>query len=96
MLIMCNLLSNSINFEFRCEMIVIRRVRKVEVKSTFEDNGIGIDTNKLNSQMFKPCKRFNTTPIGKGIGLHLIKTSIEKNNGKASAKSTPGHGACLM
>ena len=59
---------------------------------TFSDNGIGMDLNRYGSNLFKPFKRFTNKAEGKGIGLHIIKTMIEKNGGKIEVESAPGEG----
>ncbi|MEL7342044.1 MAG: ATP-binding protein [Bacteroidota bacterium] len=57
-----------------------------------EDNGIGIDLEKVGNRLFRPFKRFTEQADGKGIGLHLVKSMVEKNGGKIVVQSQPGHG----
>lgn len=58
----------------------------------FHDNGIGMDLHKIGDKLYKPFKRFSTQAEGTGVGLHLIKSMIERNGGKISLKSKPGVG----
>ncbi len=90
-----NLLSNSI--KYRSE----NRPLKIEIHSsksgdlvqlTFRDNGIGIDLEKNRRHLFKPFKRFVDNISGKGIGLHIVKSMVEKNGGHIELDSTLGEG----
>lgn len=56
------------------------------------DTGIGIDIEKHGKNLFQPFKRFTDQAPGKGIGLSIIKSMIEKNNGKIEVESTVGQG----
>lgn len=57
-----------------------------------KDNGIGIEANHLD-KLFDKFSRFSVQSEGTGIGLHLVKKSIEKIGGVLSVKSTPGSGS---
>jgi PAS domain S-box-containing protein len=93
--VMRNLISNSIKYSSD------KRKSKVKIKTyhegpfiimEFEDNGIGIDLKKYGKNMFKPFYRFTQRSEGKGIGLHLIKSMVEKNGGKIEVKSEINEG----
>lgn len=56
------------------------------------DNGIGIDLQEHKTNMFQPFRRFTSQAKGKGIGLSIVKATIEKNNGKIAVDSTVGVG----
>ncbi|MEX2336485.1 MAG: HAMP domain-containing sensor histidine kinase, partial [Fulvivirga sp.] len=62
----------------------------------FSDNGIGIDLKEHGKNLFQPFKRFSQQATGKGIGLSIIKSMIEKNNGKIEVESAPGEGSTFL
>jgi signal transduction histidine kinase/ligand-binding sensor domain-containing protein len=58
----------------------------------FSDNGIGIPLDiqhRVFEMFFKATERSKDT----GLGLHIVKTSIEKLNGTISLESKPGVGS---
>jgi PAS domain S-box-containing protein len=61
-----------------------------------EDNGIGIDLEKVGNSLFKPFRRFTKQSEGKGIGLHIIKTMVEKNGGRIEVSSQLGEGTTFQ
>jgi len=56
----------------------------------FEDNGSGIDS-KAMPRIFEPY--FSTKKGGSGLGLILVKETVEKHGGKVQVESRPGKGA---
>jgi signal transduction histidine kinase len=94
--ILSNLINNSIKY---------REVEKepfINISTSFEsdyillkvqDNGIGMDMSKVSKDIFKPFRRFSNSRDGKGIGLHLVKSMVEKNGGKIEVESEPGKGS---
>lgn len=93
--IMKNLVSNSIKYssEERNPLIQIS-TSKVDdfVMLQIKDNGIGLDLNKYGNNLFKPFNRFTNKAEGQGIGLHLIKSMVEKNGGKITVQSEVNKG----
>lgn len=88
--ILKNLISNAIKYSSDL------RIPEIKINSkksggycliTVEDNGIGMNLDKYEKNLFKPFTRFSKKENGKGIGLHLVKTMIEKNGGRISVKS---------
>jgi signal transduction histidine kinase len=59
------------------------------VEISVEDNGAGIPKNKIN-EIFKPF--YTTKTEGTGLGLVIIKDTIEKHNGKVVVESEEGIG----
>ncbi|MDB5246825.1 MAG: hypothetical protein JWQ40_1219 [Segetibacter sp.] len=53
----------------------------------FKDNGKGIDVKKHGKDIFMLYKRFDITVEGKGIGLYMVKTTVETLGGKISLQS---------
>lgn len=93
--ILRNLVSNAIKYRhlqrhLRLEITTKRMNKKVLLK--IADNGIGIDMKKNAHLLFQPFKRFSNQASGSGIGLHLIKSMIEKNGGSIKVESYPEQG----
>ncbi len=84
-----NLVSNSIRYkaygrdphiEFRVELA--KKMAKVDVI----DNGIGIDKKHLD-HVFEMFYRANDKNVGSGLGLFIVKETVEKLNGTISISS---------
>ena len=93
--IMTNLLSNAIKYRSKKRPLRIKvSTEPVEggVLICCRDNGIGMDMEKVGNKLFKPFKRFSTQAEGTGVGLHLIKSIIERNGGSIRVKSVPEEG----
>ena len=93
--IIYNLLSNAL--KYRCE----DRPLRVEVRTrtqedflvlTVADNGKGIDLERYQEKLFKPFERLTRQADGQGIGMHLVKTMVEKNGGYIHVESEPDQG----
>lgn len=94
-----NLLSNAIKYRSpsRRLQVTIRTQRSgKQILLHFSDNGLGIDMNKFRSKLFKPFSRFSDNPDGKGIGLFIIKSMIEKNGGHVLVESEPDKGTAFQ
>jgi PAS domain S-box-containing protein len=88
--ILMNLLSNAIKYQSSKRRLTIKISSIIEdgyLVLEIQDNGIGIDLEKNKENLFKPFKRFTQQQEGKGIGLHLIKSIVEKNGGKIKVES---------
>ena len=92
-----NLITNSIKYRSRDKLLAIEI--KTEHRSnqciiSYADNGIGIDLLKFEGKLFNIFQRFTTdnSISGSGIGMHIIKKLVEKNNGSINLKSKPNHG----
>jgi signal transduction histidine kinase len=57
-----------------------------------KDNGIGID-KKMHHDIFKMFFRGHYQSTGIGLGLYIVKTSVDTLKGKISVKSRVGHGS---
>lgn len=82
------------------------RTPELHIKSYFEgnklmlsfvDNGLGVDVEKYERQLFKMYKTFHpdTGKDGKGIGLFLSKNKVDMMGGKISIESAPEKGMTL-
>jgi PAS domain S-box-containing protein len=90
-----NLISNSLKYsaEGRPPVVSVTASRQAdEVILEFRDNGMGIDLDRQGHKLFRPFSRLTTQAEGKGIGLHLIRSMIEKNGGRIEAESDVGSG----
>lgn len=88
--ILINLLENAIKYRDnqRNLKIDIRTFHQDNFKVlAIKDNGMGMELNKYGKNLFKPFKRFSANTEGTGMGLHLIKSIVEKNNGKIEINS---------
>ncbi|MGD1853626.1 MAG: ATP-binding protein [Leptolyngbyaceae cyanobacterium] len=68
------------------------------LKFTVEDTGIGIEANQLN-RLFQPFVQVDTALnrqyTGTGLGLALVKRSVELHGGEVSATSQLNVGSCF-
>ena len=93
--IICNLLSNSLKYTKPYGHITIATSTKgsEQLQVVVSDDGIGISSDEL-PHIFKPFYQGSddTTNIGTGIGLSLVKDVTEAMKGTISVSSTPGEG----
>ena len=93
--ILNNLVSNSIKYrDSRKEKPFINieiTVSETAVNIFFEDNGIGISSELIN-KIFDMFFRATERSEGAGLGLYIVKETIEKLNGSISAESNMGEG----
>ncbi|MCG2616792.1 HAMP domain-containing histidine kinase [Terrimonas sp. NA20] len=98
--IFSNLLTNAIKYSDanRRPEIVIKAVKHPGgVQIVFSDNGVGIDLDRHKNSIFKPFSRFSShIHEGKGLGLYIIKSMIERNNGNIQIKSRPNEGTTFL
>ncbi|MFD2515192.1 PAS domain S-box protein [Pontibacter locisalis] len=91
-----NLMSNAIKYrsEERVLQVHISCDRSPEGNTviTFSDNGLGMDLQKIGSNIFKLYKRFHTDKKGRGIGLYLVKSHVEAMDGQIEVDSTVNKG----
>src|SRR5690554_2638257 len=91
-----NLLSNCIKFRKNDVPLTISIETKDEGEYkvlSVEDNGIGMDFDDVKNDLFKPFKRLTSGGEGKGLGLHLIRSMVEKTGGKIEVDSEEGRGS---
>ncbi|MDZ7606584.1 MAG: HAMP domain-containing sensor histidine kinase [Cyclobacteriaceae bacterium] len=90
--VMKNLFSNAIRYH---DLKKAQRYIKVDIsykpdKAVIQvsDNGIGIDNTHIGS-IFKMFYRADESSSGSGLGLYIVKESIEKLKGTIDVNSTP-------
>lgn len=92
-----NLLDNAIRYTPDSGTIIIKLFNRDEhIILEIEDNGIGIDAHDLE-HIFDPFFRSDRarSSSGSGLGLALVKKSIELLNGEIEARSDVGQGTTL-
>ena len=66
----------------------------LQIQLTITDNGLGIP-EKFRENLFGMFKRFHPkTAFGSGLGLYMVKKSVEKIGGKIHYKDT-GNGSAF-
>jgi light-regulated signal transduction histidine kinase (bacteriophytochrome) len=97
--VLLQLLSNSLQFAdpSRVLRIVIESFAiGTETTISFSDNGSGIDLSRYGDQIFQLKKTFHRHMSGKGLGLFLMKYTMESLGGRIEVKSKPGEGATFL
>ena len=94
--IMLNLLSNAVKFSKKGSVITVAVIdRGDNVDISVKDTGIGIPEEKLQS-VFKRFAQVGGTLTrsheGSGIGLSIVKSLVEMQNGSISVSSRQGEG----
>lgn len=94
--VFCNLIGNAIKYGGKEPHIVIRvEEKETEVMVTVSDSGPGIPDN-LKPGVFDRFQRGDTTVSGKGLGLFICKTLIERYGGSIGVEDRvpgePGRG----
>ena len=85
-----NLITNAIKYKSPERSPVIRISSKKEDGFTqliFEDNGRGIDLDTYGPKFFQLFQRFHLDVEGSGIGLHVVRTMMNKYGGKIDVDS---------
>ncbi len=98
MVILNNLISNAIKYhnynqEKPWVKVMINRVGNT-IQVMVADNGLGIN-NEFKDRIFEMFFRASDRPIGSGLGLFIVKETVEKMEGKIMVSSNPGEGACF-
>ncbi|MCR5889716.1 HAMP domain-containing histidine kinase [Hymenobacter sp. J193] len=90
-----NLLSNALKFRHpdRVPQVQIRcRSEAAYVVLEVQDNGLGIE-QAYHAELFIMFRRLHNHVEGSGIGLFMVKRSVENQGGKVEVRSTPGVGS---
>lgn len=95
--ILSNLTSNSLKYYDKTKqqsyIIIQIDVDKKNAVITIKDNGIGIPENVINKIFDMHYKVEKNSSIGTGIGLRIVKDSVNKLNGSVTVNSTLGLGS---
>ena len=92
-----NLLSNAIKFHLEDErerpyVRVIAQEHERDYSFVVADNGRGINT-EIKNDIFKMFFRGSTSVPGSGLGLYILKESVEKLNGVVEVESEEDKGS---
>lgn len=93
--ILQNLIENAVRYrKTNTEAVIQIDVNYIDkdVVIKVSDNGIGMDKNVIE-HIFKMFYRGNETSKGSGLGLYIVKTSIDALKGSIDVKSKPGQGS---
>jgi PAS domain S-box-containing protein len=94
-----NLITNAIKYrnqEVKLKITISQQTESEKTTILFTDNGLGMDLELINNQLFQLYKRFHPGPEGRGIGLYLVKTETEAMGGSISVQSQPGQGTTFL
>jgi signal transduction histidine kinase len=89
-----NLVSNAIKYSKKDvppHIVISYHLENDEHIIQVSDNGIGVDTNKVN--VFDRFSTGDSSGASTGVGLTLVKQIIESHEGSINIESSPGEGA---
>ncbi|WP_028980384.1 sensor histidine kinase [Sporocytophaga myxococcoides] len=92
--VLLNLLLNSIKFKTpgnNVRVVIKTQMQKGRLLLSFCDNGIGISP-KDHKRIFQAFRKAHDVEDGLGGGLYLVKSIMERNNGKIEVDSESGYG----
>ncbi|WP_299980617.1 ATP-binding protein [uncultured Pseudoteredinibacter sp.] len=99
--VIVNLLSNSVKFTDRGQVILSARLEKTDkqyvlIRFTISDTGIGITENSI-ANLFEPFKQADTSTTrrygGSGLGLAICKRLVQIAHGDIGVESELGEGS---
>jgi signal transduction histidine kinase len=94
-----NILSNAIKYmnprRARPLLNIDIRISPEHAEITFTDNGIGIQKEYLD-KVFDMFVRATEKSDGSGLGLYIVKQTVERLNGRISVTSTAGEGTEII
>lgn len=85
-----NLISNSLKYSSstrKPEIQIRSRILQSNLVLEVADNGIGMDMETVKNKLFKMFTRMSSQAEGSGIGLYIVKRTVEKSNGKVEVES---------
>ncbi|MFI5218682.1 MAG: ATP-binding protein [Bacteroidia bacterium] len=90
-----NLVSNSIRYfdvnKKKPFVNIYVKANEHSARIDVEDNGIGI-AKELHEKVFDMFYRVSEQSVGSGLGLYIVKETVEKLKGNISLESVPGEG----
>ncbi|MCV6624093.1 MAG: ATP-binding protein, partial [Cellvibrionaceae bacterium] len=99
--VIVNLLSNSVKFTDRGQVILSARLENTDdqhvlIRFTVSDTGIGITESSI-ANLFEPFKQADTSTTrrygGSGLGLAICKRLVQIAHGDIGVESEPGEGS---
>lgn len=95
LVILNNLISNAIKYRDEnksCTLTLMADVQQTHATLVIEDNGIGI-ASELQPKIFNMFFRATERSQGAGLGLYIVKETVEKLGGTVELQSTLGEGS---
>jgi signal transduction histidine kinase len=90
-----NLIGNAIKYTDQGKVVIgCRRLRDGDVIITVCDSGRGIPKGKLE-EIFRPFSQLERTSEGLGLGLSIVRQSVQLLGHKLSVRSRVGRGSCF-
>ena len=89
--VLLNLFSNALKYRSPNRLLSIRISTEISASGLvlyFNDNGLGLDLERLKGRMFGLYQRFHNHPDSKGMGLYLVKSQLEALGAKMEVEST--------
>ena len=93
--VLFNLLSNAVKYrapDRRPQVQVRTECTATHLVLAVQDNGLGLDATQ-QTQLFTMFRRLHTHIEGSGVGLYLIKRTLENAGGTIAVRSQPGVGS---
>lgn len=93
--IIYNLVNNAIKYssaDRRPEIFIKSYTEDEYMVISIADNGIGIKPGHQDL-IFKKCQRVSSSVEGNGVGLYLVKETLETSGGKITVESEPDRGS---
>lgn len=98
-IILNNMLSNAIKYqrveETNKQIVLQATVENGHASIEVTDNGIGIDPDN-REKIFTMFHRSTDKNAGSGIGLYIVKETLNKLSGSIAVDSTPGKGSTFV
>ncbi|MBC5647281.1 sensor histidine kinase [Christensenella tenuis] len=95
--VLCNLLSNAINYSEKDKRIFVRQeTRDGQVTVSVEDHGEGIAEDQLEyiwDRYYKVDKTHKRASVGTGLGLSIVKGVLELHHAEYGVESEVGKGS---
>ncbi len=98
LIIFNNIISNAVRYRDRWKDSYLRISIVSDAKKaviSFEDNGVGI-APEFQDKIFKMFFRASADSKGSGLGLYIVKSTVEKLNGTIRLNSKLGEGATFV
>jgi PAS domain S-box-containing protein len=94
-----NFISNALKYKSpqRRPMINLKTKRENgHIILSIKDNGLGIDLNQHQAELFKISKVFHDHPDAKGFGLYITRTQVETMGGRIWVESQLNKGSTFF
>ena len=94
---LANLIDNAIKYSSSDTVIAVNVRRNADcVVIEVSDQGPGIEAHDLShifERFYRGRRAYQHSPRGTGLGLALVKATIEAHGGEINVHSKPGHGS---